>query len=938
MTWTVLHTPEALADARAAAADYRQRTTPPLRPDNLRVLGQARLTSEWIARLARERERIVPLLRHTASQDGAAAAAACVALVSLGDESYADRLVRMLSDDSLRSLGESLNQLALSAELIKATPGLQPITVPIRRIADTPGHQTRFAALRAAFELGAPSDSEDVVDEILRGAAGAKHPDPWIAKALAAVVRRRGAEALSAARALLRPPLLNASNVLRAARAGVAIVPELEALRSSPPKKDIYGSALEALATLKVDVTQEALGALDDPEIFYRAGHALGIAREGTGDEDAIAALSLAAINAPYKGPIAAAIARIGGPLAIETLAGLWHQSDEYARTYAIWRVKGITVRSAIQRFVDAGVIDRMPDERQIADALDTDWWSEPKDARLVWSFVEASGRWVESLGVDRDDQSFARHPLLIEKLVAVTGGALAIDHISQVEDVAEDEDENASTVQFVSGNRVYRVATRAVGRNFDLSAVLAVLNQALSDQGRSERFVRIHIGDTAQFIFGDPDAIAAACEHLFIPIRDDDPSFYSKFRKKVGAFWREASGRGPGTSAPSGWIGFHIVARTTAGVDVPRVEIERACERVLGLHVASSDSATDTTSDTVPWTRVFEFESDPASRDRSLTLHIQKRPGWTEVALLPMTREHFTAHGASSLELLFESLCVMLDAHVARTVRPGGWALVTPGELAGHIDCVDWLQYFSPRFSSWVARLPQRRTSPPVRSLPNGATMLRLDIAPFEAAWRTTVDVARPLDITLRPLPEAVQTEVSDEQRLLDVLPPEPRQWKPAERAEMLAARELVLRAIETGITESLLFERFRRLYLQAGPESLLLDRIDTWLSHYGQDETVAALGAVARAHENHTAVAPFDDEALEGCVKLIAWGGDDMTLEKRALLLEHAIDISDLETARFVRAAWDRGFVAGLMMLTAALASNCSCDRCAELRRATS
>jgi hypothetical protein len=376
----------------------------------------------------------------------------------------------------------------------------------------------------------------------------------------------------------------------------------------------------------------------------------------------------------------------------------------------------------------------------------------------------------------------------------------------------------------------------------------------------------------------------------------------------------------------PSEWIGFHIVARTTG--ELPRAEIERACERALGLHVEAIDA--------LPGTRLFDAAaaSSAESGERSLTLRILKRPGWTEVALLPFTREHFTAHGASGVERLFESLCVTLDAHVARTVRPDGWAIVTPGELAGQIDGLDWLQYFGPRFSTWIARRPKRTDAPAIRSLPSGAAIVRLDVDPFDAAWRARVDAATALEITLRPLSEAAQKEVSSEQRLLDVLPPAPRRWTPAERAEMLAAREQVWRAIETGFAAGDLFERFQRLYLQAGAESLLLDVLETWLSYYGQDATVAALSSVARVHEKHTDAAPFDNEALEGCVKFIAWGGDDLTLAKRMQLLEHEIDLPDLAMPRFTREAWSRDIVAGMMKLSAALISSCACHRCATAR----
>ena len=385
--------------------------------------------------------------------------------------------------------------------------------------------------------------------------------------------------------------------------------------------------------------------------------------------------------------------------------------------------------------------------------------------------------------------------------------------------------------------------------------------------------------------------------------------------------------------SVPSDWIGIHIVARTT-GAEVPRPEIERVFDRVferaLGLHVVESASAP---------AALFGSESG----DEPLSLHIQRRPGWTGFALLPITPDHIAAHGASSFEQLFETLCVLLNAHVARTVQSGGWALVTPSELVGQIDCLDWLQYFGPRFSSWIARRGHRAADGSIRPLPDGATILRLDIDPFEATWRTRVDVASDLDITLRPLPEDALSEVSDEQRLLDVLPPEPRRWEPAQRSEMLAARGQTMSAIETGMADSAdsadspLLERFQRHYLQAGLESPLLDRIDTWLSHYGQDPTIAAFRAVARVHGKHATAALFDDEALEGCVKLIAWGGDEMSLAKRALLLEHTLDtdLPELETSRFARNEWDRDVVAGLMSLSAALLMACQCDRCAEVRK---
>ena len=182
-----------------------------------------------------------------------------------------------------------------------------------------------------------------------------------------------------------------------------------------------------------------------------------------------------------------------------------------------------------------------MPDEEELSGAFETDWGPQSKDVRVVLSFVRVSGRWVETMGEDRDDQDCARHPLLIERLSAITGGALVVEHLSQVDRVSEGG-ETTSIVQFVSDNRVYRAETEAFGRAFDLHTVREVLNRALSDQGRTARFVPIRVGDTAQYLFGDPDAIAAACEQLFIPVGDDRPS-YKQFLKRVDTFWRKAGG-----------------------------------------------------------------------------------------------------------------------------------------------------------------------------------------------------------------------------------------------------------------------------------------------------------------------------------------------------------------------------------------------------------
>ena len=90
-----------------------------------------------------------------------------------------------------------------------------------------------------------------------------------------------------------------------------------------------------------------------------------------------------------------------------------------------------------------------------------------------------------------------------------------------------------------------------------------------------------------------------------------------------------------------------------------------------------------------------------------------------------------------------------------------------------------------------------------------------------------------------------------------------------------------------------------------------------------------------VARLHDAHPAAAPIDDLALEGCVKLVAWGGEDRPLLERELLMEHVVDLKDPGVATMARSFPDWQAVAGLIKMTAMQVAACGCERCAEVRK---
>lgn len=77
------------------------------------------------------------------------------------------------------------------------------------------------------------------------------------------------------------------------------------------------------------------------------------------------------------------------------------------------------------------------------------------------------------------------------------------------------------------------------------------------------------------------------------------------------------------------------------------------------------------------------------------------------------------------------------------------------------------------------------------------------------------------------------------------------------------------------------------------------------------------------------------MDDIALEGCVKLVAWGGDERPLLERELLVEHIVDPKDPAVAAFARQADHPNIIGGLVKMTALQLKGCQCERCTETRR---
>ena len=892
----VLDSAEAVAKAMADAAMYA--IAHPAPELSLEHMGRTMLDSNRIEELARAGQPMLERLRVIAAGTGAPAVAASACLVRLGQPAYATRVSDLLATETPPALGECFKWIGMNGELVRGLPDLDRLRRHVEPIAQTPGHPDRVPALRAAFELETRIASVEIVDALVRATDGVRYPEGWISYALGRIARRGGDPGLAAARALLQPPFLEFTSVSRAARArDPRLLPDVERVLSSGPKKLLFSDALLALAYVQgMDAMPRLLEALEDPEMASTVSTAIGVAADGTGDESIVAALSMAAAGGRAGAQPAVAMACIGGPLAMRTLAGLCTRVNVHHGMTAVWRATGITASSAIRRFVDASVIPAMPTDDELRAAAESPYAWEPNDLWLFLHLLEKSGRVPDATGEDIDARDVALHPRVIERFARAAGDMLPIEHLSQINGRKDDRGDQDVEIQFVCGGRVYQVTTKVNGRYFNFAAVRALLNGALQDRGCEERFTRMQNLDTERLIFGPRAAVEAACDDICLP-HGTERTEHTAWQDRVQQIFLEAAG--PASRAGEAIdFGFHVFRPTRAGA-FPHDAVNQAVTGALG-------SATPVT--------------------------VTAGAGWTEIEVR-ITRDQFTAAGAEAIESLFVSLCDLTEAHLGRTLSGSDWARITEGELAGAVEALDWLQYFGPRFSKRVRGRTRGLTA---SQSPRGAEVVRLDMDPLAPLWLPRKEGARAASIYRpRPFPESAQAELDPEVRLKKVSPPEPVAWKPEERDAMLRARGATLQAIEKGMANGRLFDRFRRRYLAEELDSARLDRIATWLAYYDSAAATAAFRAVARLHDAHPAAASMGDDALEGCVKLVAWGGDDRPLLERELLVEHIVDPRDPGMAIFAKQSYEPGAMGGLIKMTAAMQAMCKCPRCTEMRK---
>jgi hypothetical protein len=289
------------------------------------------------------------------------------------------------------------------------------------------------------------------------------------------------------------------------------------------------GAVLQALARLKAPGARDAVLAQLETKEAWIAVEPLAVLGAGTGDEALLERLRAACSKQGTSMALSCcrAMARIGGPRAPALARELASSLTPGDRVEVEAELKGVTVEKAWQELAAM---------KLVSPGFPADYDREEAESRglhgKVKTALEAAGQllWFDTetgyLPVPHDE--------LVERFGAASLGAFRPEAAFEtwhspekgervVSDLEPRVPGQGYTVQFVHGGRLYRFHAEDRGDWYDVGSVVAAVNRALADAGRSERFSGLHTGgQDAAYLFGAPSAVEAAAERGLLVL---DPS-----------------------------------------------------------------------------------------------------------------------------------------------------------------------------------------------------------------------------------------------------------------------------------------------------------------------------------------------------------------------------------------------------------------------------
>jgi hypothetical protein len=405
------------------------------------------------------------------------------------------------ADDDPRGAGEILYWLA------QVDPKMD-VLEQSKALATGGGERIQDRALQALTELLKAED-----ESIARGAEGILI-DLLLAKLRAGAV------------SVFDFPQSNCADVIREGKSDKLDILLRELMAKS---KDAYlkGLAFERLHGKKDPGTKQFLIARLKTDDLRNAADTLKRSWAGSGDSEIVEALLLAARdsrNERHLESLVTAALEIGGDQALKGALALADRLSPWKRMEVHWTAEGIADKDVIDHLVEGGLLKR-GDVSQATKTLIAEHKRDSPETEPKLSFLDVLGKAGLMHAFDTETGVVpVRHDQLIETLADVSHGALQVEASSEVMLKKHKEDWDAPyRVQFISKGRLYRFEARNLGDWYDVERVVIILNKALEDGGRQERFLPLNTGDqTSMLVCMKPAMLKELAEKYYLPIGDD--------------------------------------------------------------------------------------------------------------------------------------------------------------------------------------------------------------------------------------------------------------------------------------------------------------------------------------------------------------------------------------------------------------------------------
>ncbi len=447
----------------------------------------------------------------------------------LTDKRLVEELLRQLDDDNpdvVKAAIQACGKLELPGVYEKLIALLDRPNVP------DPG--------RILYWLSKGPLTEEVLDAAIRvSQVHANNEDHWGLTLFEAFARSEDADLRERARGELKRQLfawpdkgalgydVSRSGVL-VALAETADESELDWLRATFDKEHGYYAEplLVALVRLEGDVGRARLLALlQDPENRSIAVQAAGKIYEGSGDEQIVRKLAQISegIEEGEVHRICNALRAIDGELARKELATLVDGLDPTSRAslFRFLAQYGINVEQTTSRVVTAGLIDEATAELALQKLKARDE-HEKGDVPGLLDVLSAANLvvWFDA----ETGMLPCRHDELVAEFSTQSRGVFMPTAISeQFHQRNEDDFDAEYTLRFVYEGKLYSGRLRNFGDWYDVERTVSMINRALADAQRKQRFVALATdGQTASFVFADPELFSPLADEFHLPLGGD--------------------------------------------------------------------------------------------------------------------------------------------------------------------------------------------------------------------------------------------------------------------------------------------------------------------------------------------------------------------------------------------------------------------------------